>query len=383
LLPSRFISTGDAVLGGVGHQLLAREQVPFAPGRDDLDVRVQGVGAELEADLVVALAGGAVGDGIGAGLGGDLDQALGDQRPGDGGAEQIFALVDGVGAEHRVDEVAHELLAQVLDEDLLDAGGLGLGAGRLHLLALADVGGEGDHLAAVLASCSHAPPRITEVSRPAGIGQHHLVDIFDREAAFIERELAPIVERFPRLRVVLEHITTRDAVDFVRGAGPRVAATITAHHLLLNRNDMLVGGIRPHYYCLPILKRREHQEALRAAAVSGDPGFFLGTDSAPHELASKESACGCAGIYSAHAALEFYAEVFDELGALDRLEDFAARFGPAFYGLEPNRDTITLRRVAWQVPQTLQMGAGSVVPLGAGERLHWQVDPADAGPLHG
>jgi dihydroorotase len=209
------------------------------------------------------------------------------------------------------------------------------------------------------------------------------VDIFDREAAFIERELAPIVERFPRLRVVLEHITTRDAVDFVRGAGPRVAATITAHHLLLNRNDMLVGGIRPHYYCLPILKRREHQEALRAAAVSGDPGFFLGTDSAPHELASKESACGCAGIYSAHAALEFYAEVFDELGALDRLEDFAARFGPAFYGLEPNRDTITLRRVAWQVPQTLQMGAGSVVPLGAGERLHWQVDPADAGPLHG
>lgn len=198
------------------------------------------------------------------------------------------------------------------------------------------------------------------------------IDIFDREAVFIDTQLAPIVERFPKLRVVLEHITTANAVQFVRDSGPRVAATITTHHLLLNRNDMLVGGIRPHYYCLPILKRREHQEALREAATSGDSSFFLGTDSAPHSTTEKESACGCAGVYSAHAALEIYAQVFDELGAMERLEAFASHFGPDFYRLPRNSDSITLRRVAWDVPDGIPLGEQLMTPLKAGETLQWQ-----------
>ena len=173
--------------------------------------------------------------------------------------------------------------------------------------------------------------------------------------------------------MVLEHITTADAVDWVRGQGPRVAATITAHHLLLNRNDLLVGGIRPHYYCLPILKRRRHQEALRAASTGEDRSFFLGTDSAPHERHTKESACGCAGVYTAHASLELYAEVFDDLEALDRLEDFAAKRGADFYGLPYNTDTVTLRRVRSTVPETLPLGDTQLVPLRAGEDLRWQV----------
>ena len=205
------------------------------------------------------------------------------------------------------------------------------------------------------------------------------IDIFDREAVFIERHLAPIVARFPRLRIVLEHITTADAVDFVRESGERVAATITAHHLRLNRNDMLVGGIRPHYYCLPVLKRREHQEALRRAATSAEPCFFLGTDSAPHTRHSKESSCGCAGVYTAHAALELYAEVFEEMDALDRLEAFAAHFGADFYGLPRNSDTVTLRRVAWRVPEDLPLGDSVLKPLGAGEDLRWQILGAATG----
>ncbi len=199
------------------------------------------------------------------------------------------------------------------------------------------------------------------------------VDIFDREQVFIDRHLAPITARFPRLRVVLEHITTRDAVEFVSAAGDNVAATITAHHLLFNRNDMLVGGIRPHYYCLPVLKRNVHQDALRAAAVSGNPKFFLGTDSAPHSTASKESPCGCAGVYTAHAALEFYAEVFEEMGALDRLEAFASHFGPDFYGLPRNTDTITLRRDAWPVPASQGLGNDTLTPLRGGENVAWRV----------
>lgn len=198
------------------------------------------------------------------------------------------------------------------------------------------------------------------------------VDIFDREAAFIHAELAPIIARFPKLRVVLEHITTRDAVQFVSDSGPQVGATITTQHLLLNRNDMLVGGIRPHYYCLPILKRRDHQEALRTAATSGDSSFFLGTDSAPHAQGDKESACGCAGVYSAHAALEIYATVFEELNALERLEGFASHFGADFYRLPRNSDTITLRRVEWTVPGSMPLGAQQLVPLCAGETLAWQ-----------
>lgn len=201
----------------------------------------------------------------------------------------------------------------------------------------------------------------------------HDIDIFDREKVFIDRHLRPIVERFPALRVVLEHITTADAVAFVEGARGGVAATITAHHLLLNRNDMLVGAIRPHYYCLPVLKRARHQEALRAAATGGSPRFFLGTDSAPHTRASKESPCGCAGVYTAHAGLELYAEVFDSLGALHRLEAFASLHGAAFYGLPPNEDRITLRRGAWTVADTLPLGNDLLVPLRAGARVAWQV----------
>ncbi|HEY7776363.1 MAG TPA: dihydroorotase [Kineobactrum sp.] len=199
------------------------------------------------------------------------------------------------------------------------------------------------------------------------------VDIFDREKVFIDRYLAPIVQRFPGLRVVLEHITTADAVDFVSTTPATVAATITAHHLLLNRNDMLVGGIRPHYYCLPILKRNSHQQALIRAACSGSPKFFLGTDSAPHSTESKENACGCAGCYTAHAAIELYAEVFEDAGALPALEGFAAHFGPDFYRLPRNTDTITLRKNSWQIPVSQAMGDSHMTPLRAGEHVHWQV----------
>ena len=201
----------------------------------------------------------------------------------------------------------------------------------------------------------------------------HDIDIFDREKVFIDRHLRPIAERFPQLRIVLEHITTADAVAFVRECGEHVAATITAHHLLLNRNDMLVGGIRPHYYCLPVLKRRSHQEALREAATGGDAKFFLGTDSAPHATHTKESPCGCAGVYTAHAAIELYAEVFDEMNALDRLEAFASHFGPDFYRLPRNSDTITLQREAWDVPATRALGDTSLTPLRAGETVAWRV----------
>jgi dihydroorotase len=199
------------------------------------------------------------------------------------------------------------------------------------------------------------------------------IDIFDREKVFIDRHLAPIAARFPGLRIVLEHITTADAVAFVKEAGPNIAATITAHHLLFNRNDMLVGGIRPHYYCLPILKRSTHQLALVEVATSGNPKFFLGTDSAPHATPDKETSCGCAGVYTGHAALEFYAEVFDQQGRLDKLEDFAAHFGPDFYRLPRNSDTITLQKQAWEIPAQLPLGGGSLTPLRAGETVEWRV----------
>jgi dihydroorotase len=173
--------------------------------------------------------------------------------------------------------------------------------------------------------------------------------------------------------VVLEHITTADAVDFVQGANDNVAATITAHHLLYNRNHMLVGGIRPHYYCLPILKRNRHQQALIEAATSGNPRFFLGTDSAPHDTGAKETACGCAGCYTAHAAIELYAEVFEAADALDKLEGFASQFGPDFYGLPRNTDSITLEKRVWEVPGQIALGDGSLTPLRAGESVHWTV----------
>jgi dihydroorotase len=196
------------------------------------------------------------------------------------------------------------------------------------------------------------------------------VDLFDREAVFIERILAPLLERLPRLRVVLEHITTRQAAEFVVAAPVNVGATITAHHLLYNRNAMFQGGIRPHYYCLPVLKRETHREALVAAATSGNPKFFHGTDSAPHVTSAKEAACGCAGIYTAHAAIELYAEAFAVADALDRLEGFASHFGPDFYGLPRNADTITLVRESHTLPAGHD---GGVTPLRANEQLAWRL----------
>ncbi len=204
------------------------------------------------------------------------------------------------------------------------------------------------------------------------------IDIFDRERVFLERTFARLVADFPELHTVLEHITTKDSVDFVEAAGPRVGATITAHHLLYNRNHMLVGGIRPHYYCLPILKRNRHQEALVKAATSGNPKFFLGTDSAPHARAKKEASCGCAGCYTAYSALELYAEVFERAGALDKLEAFASHYGPDFYELPRNTDTITLVRHPWTLPTELPMGDTTLTPLNAGETLNWQLKSTDA-----
>lgn len=202
----------------------------------------------------------------------------------------------------------------------------------------------------------------------------HEIDIFDREKVFIDRYLQHIVARLPSLKVVFEHITTADAASFVAEASANVAATITPQHLLLNRNDMLVGGIRPHNYCLPVLKRRTHQEALRAAVASGSAKFFLGTDSAPHEKHRKESACGCAGCYSAHSAIELYAQVFDELGCLDKLEAFASHYGADFYGLPRNSGTITLVQQEWQVPAEIILPNGHpIVPFFGGQTLRWKL----------
>lgn len=199
------------------------------------------------------------------------------------------------------------------------------------------------------------------------------IDVFDREKVFIDRVLAPLLRDFPSLKVVFEHITTADAASFVASADERIAATITPHHLLLNRNDLLVGGIHPHHYCLPVLKRNTHQQALIKAATSGSAKFFLGTDSAPHPRSGKESSCGCAGIYSAHAAIELYAEAFDAAGALDKLEAFASFHGPDFYGLPRNTETITLNKQSWQVPETLEFADSQLVPMRAGAEIQWQL----------
>ncbi len=199
------------------------------------------------------------------------------------------------------------------------------------------------------------------------------VDVFDREKIFIDRVLTPLLQRFPGLRVVFEHITTREAVEFVQTVPNRIAATITAHHLMLNRNALFTGGLQPHYYCLPVLKREVHRQALLEAATSGHSRFFLGTDSAPHPVRDKESACGCAGIYSAHAAIEFYAEVFEQAGRLDRLEAFASFHGPDFYGLPHNSDRISLIRESWQIPEQVELGEEKLIPLRAGEQARWKL----------
>ena len=200
------------------------------------------------------------------------------------------------------------------------------------------------------------------------------IDIFDREKVFIDRTLAILVKNFPSLKIVLEHITTKDAVDFINECETNIAATITPHHLLANRNHMLVSGIKPHFYCLPVLKRQSpHQESLIAAATSGSPKFFLGTDSAPHEKHQKESSCGCAGIFSAHAAIELYAEAFDRAGKIEKLEGFASFFGADFYGLERNQEKITLAKDTWRIPESYNFSGSHVVPFFAGEDLSWKL----------
>ena len=222
--------------------------------------------------------------------------------------------------------------------------------------------------AALAAMEEHGLPLLVhgEVTDPA-------VDVFDREAVFIDRHLEPLSREFPGLKIVLEHVTTQDGVNFVESSPDTVAATITAHHLLMNRNAMFTGGIRPHHYCLPLLKREQHRAALLQAASSGNPKFFLGTDSAPHARDRKETSCGCAGIYTAHAALALYAQAFEMAGALDRLEGFASHFGADFYGLARNTDTITLVKADWQVPDSYPLGDSDLVPLNAGDVLQWKV----------
>ena len=203
---------------------------------------------------------------------------------------------------------------------------------------------------------------------------HADIDVFDREKVFIETVLAPLLKNFPELKVVLEHITTKEAVDFVSGSSDNVAATITAHHLLANRNHMLVGGIKPHYYCLPVLKRKSpHQEALISAATSGSAKFFLGTDSAPHDKYQKESACGCAGVFSAHAAIELYAEVFDRANKIEMLEGFASHHGPDFYGLKRNTESITLEKNSWVVPESYKLAKSEIIPFFGGRSLSWRL----------
>jgi dihydroorotase len=227
-----------------------------------------------------------------------------------------------------------------------------------------------------LSRCFHTLEKMEQLGLPLlvhGESTDPAIDVFDREQAFVEEVLGPIVERFSGLKVVLEHITTREAAQYVEVTGPNVAATITAHHLLMNRNALFMGGIRPHHYCLPVLKRESHREALVEAATSGNPKFFLGTDSAPHPRAAKEAACGCAGIYTAHAALELYATAFEEAGALDKLERFASVFGAQFYGLPLNEGTISLERAEWRVPERIAFGADELVPLRAGETISWKL----------
>jgi dihydroorotase len=251
-------------------------------------------------------------------------------------------------------------------------------SGKVHGVKLYPAGAttHSDEGVTRLSRCFHALEKMQEVGMPLlvhGEVTDPEIDIFDREKAFIDQVLGPLVERFPDLKVVLEHVTTRDAVQYVEITGPNIAATITAHHLLMNRNALFMGGIRPHHYCLPVLKRERHREALVEAAISGNPKFFLGTDSAPHARSTKEASCGCAGIYTAHAGIELYAVAFEEAGALDRLEAFASRFGPRFYSLPPNADRITLVREGWSVPESIAFGAEAVVPMRAGESIPWKL----------
>ena len=266
------------------------------------------------------------------------------------------------------------LTGSTTPEDIREASRAGIPAAKLYPAGATTNSASGvrdvaeiDEVLATMAECGMLLLVHGEVT-------HDHVDIFDREKAFIDQVLAPAMDRHPALRVVMEHITTADAARFVQQHdGERLAATITPQHLMYNRNHLLVGGIRPHLYCLPVLKRNLHQQALQEAVVSGDRRFFLGTDSAPHARGKKETACGCAGCYSAAAAIELYAEIFEDLGVLDKLEAFASFNGPDFYGLSRNTDTITLVREPWTVPEQLPLGGDTIVPLRAGETLRWRL----------
>ena len=253
-------------------------------------------------------------------------------------------------------------------------------SGFVHAIKLYPAGATTNSDAGVsdLRKCAATLARMEELGVPLlvhGEVTDPAVDIFDREAVFIDNVLAPLLRDFPALKVVLEHVTTRDGIEFVKAGGANVAGTLTAHHLLLNRNAIFAGGIRPHHYCLPVLKRESHRQALLAAAISGSPKFFLGTDSAPHAQSAKEAACGCAGCYTAHAGIELYAEAFDAAGALERLEAFASFHGADYYGLPRNSDRITLRRDPVAVPASLDyLGGDRLVPLRAGESVAWRLE---------
>ncbi|MFN5446737.1 MAG: dihydroorotase [bacterium] len=226
-----------------------------------------------------------------------------------------------------------------------------------------------------LAHCMSTLEAMQELGLPLllhGEVTHNDIDVFDRESVFIETILIPLRKKLPSLKIVFEHITTSQAVDYVRDAEGPIAATITAHHLLYNRNAIFKGGIRPHYYCLPVLKRESHRQALLRAASSGNPKFFLGTDSAPHAKDLKEHACGCAGCYTALHAMELYAQAFEEIGALDKLEGFASFYGPDFYQLPRNQTTVKMERTSWHIPDELHVAGSKVVPLDAGQVLHWK-----------
>ncbi len=251
-------------------------------------------------------------------------------------------------------------------------------SGFIHAVKLYPAGATTNSDAGVtdLAKCTKVLETMQEVGMPFlvhGEVTDAEIDLFDREAVFIERVLQPLKRNMPALRVVFEHITTREAAQYVAAADDTVGATITAHHLLYNRNEIFKGGIRPHYYCLPVLKREEHRRALVAAATSGSHKFFLGTDSAPHAKGLKEHACGCAGCYTALHAMELYAQAFDAAGALDKLEGFASLHGPAFYGLPPNGSSVTLKRASWTVPAELPFGDSVIVPLNGGEAMAWKL----------
>jgi len=250
--------------------------------------------------------------------------------------------------------------------------------GFIHAVKLYPAGATTNSAAGVtdLRKCYKTLEVMQELDMPLlvhGEVTDHEIDLFDREAVFIERVMRPLRRDFPELKIVFEHITTRDAAQYVAEAEGPIAATITAHHLLYNRNEIFKGGINPHYYCLPVLKREEHRLALVTAATSGDERFFLGTDSAPHAVHAKESACGCAGCYTALHALELYATAFEQAGALDKLEAFASLNGPNFYGLPVNEGSVTLKRETWTIPAAVPMGEHQLVPLDAGEQLHWKM----------